>query len=178
MSGRKFRKVEKSESRKLQVSRRGKFREVAKRVSGMILGVILAISGLCSGMVTSPMVFADDPPADSSTDPAAPDSNCVKTSILGDNNGSETQFCADASDGNGGLVIKLLRTIVDVLTVGVGILGVIGIVVVGLQYLTAGGSEEKTRTAKRRMFEIVVGLIAYVLIYAILRWLLPTFGTT
>ena len=39
---------------------------------------------------------------------------------------------------------------------------------------TAGGSEEKTRKAKRRMFEIVIGLVAYVVLYAFVKWLIPT----
>ena len=75
--------------------------------------------------------------------------------------------------GDGDSVMELLNLIVDILTIGIGILGVIGITVVGIQYLTAGGSEEKTRKAKRRMFEIVIGLVAYVLIYAALKWLMP-----
>lgn len=88
----------------------------------------------------------------------------AETSIL--------KTCAD-DDGNGGSVLCLLTTILDIMTVGVGVLGIIGITIVGIQYLTAGGSEEKTRKAKRRMFEIVIGLVAYVLIYAILKWLMP-----
>ena len=62
------------------------------------------------------------------------------------------------------------------MTIGVGILGVLGITIVGIQYLTAGGNEEKTRKAKRRLFEIVLGLAVYVAIYAILQWLLPGFN--
>ena len=71
----------------------------------------------------------------------------------------------------------VLKLVVDILTIGVGILGVIGISVSGIQYLTAGGSEEKTRKAKRRIFEIVIGLVAYVLVYALLSWLLPSFSS-
>lgn len=70
----------------------------------------------------------------------------------------------------------VLNLVVEILSIGVGILGVIGISIAGIQYLTAGGSEEKTRKAKRRILEIVIGLAAYVVIYALLRWLLPTFG--
>ena len=62
------------------------------------------------------------------------------------------------------------------MTIGVGILGVVGISVVGIQYLTSGDSEEKTRKAKPRLFEIIIGLVAYALIYALLKWLLPNFG--
>jgi type IV secretory pathway VirB2 component (pilin) len=57
----------------------------------------------------------------------------------------------------------------------VGVLAVIGIVIVGIQYMTAGGNEEQTRKAKRRLFEIVIGIVAYILMYALLKWLLPGF---
>lgn len=80
--------------------------------------------------------------------------------------------CAEADDG----IQCLLQWSVDILSVGVGVLAFIGISVSGVQYLTAGGSEEKTRKAKRRIFEIVIGLALYAIIYAILKWLLPSFG--
>lgn len=99
----------------------------------------------------------------------------AKTSILGEG-GCFRPEGEDAKTARGGIIIKLLTDGLNILTVGVGILGVIGITLVGLQYLTAGGSEEKTRKAKTRMLEIVIGLVAYALIYAILKWLLPTFG--
>ena len=97
----------------------------------------------------------------------ADDDNCVSTSILGQNN----QVC----DNNGDSITGILKLVVDIMSIGIGILGVIGIAIVGTQYLTAGGSEEKTRKAKRRMFEIVLGLVAYAVIYTALRWLLPGF---
>ncbi len=78
--------------------------------------------------------------------------------------------------GHGESVVAVLDLVVNIMTVGIGILGVVGISVVGIQYLTAGGSEEKTRKAKRRMLEIVIGLAAYVLIYAVVKWLMPYFG--
>lgn len=77
--------------------------------------------------------------------------------------------CSKAEDG----VVCILNLVVDIMSIGIGVLGVIGITVVGIQYLTAGGNEEKTRKAKQRMFEIVVGLVAYVLIYAVMKWLMP-----
>ena len=98
------------------------------------------------------------------------DSNCVKTSIIG--NG---EVC---DDGKGSSIYDILGTVVDIMSVCVGIVGVIGITIVGLQYLTAGGNEEQTRKAKRRMFEIVIGIVAYVILYAGLRWLLPGFNGT
>lgn len=86
--------------------------------------------------------------------------------------------CRDAEDGQGGGIKCVILLIADILSVLVGIVGVIGIVYMGIQYLTAGGNEEKTRKAKRRLFEIVIGIVAYVLIYALLKWLLPGFSTS
>ncbi len=85
--------------------------------------------------------------------------------------------CAEENDkGKGAGIICVLNFVIDILTVGVGALGVIGISVVGIQYLTAGGSEEKTRKAKRRMFEIMIGLAGYAVIYGILHFLLPNYA--
>ena len=96
--------------------------------------------------------------------PVFADNNC--TNILpGD-------LCNDSKDGKG--VKDLLMIIVDIMTVGVGILGVVGIIIVGIQYLTAAGSEEKTRKAKRRLFEIIIGVAAFVLIGTLIKFLVPS----
>lgn len=86
--------------------------------------------------------------------------------------------CAGAENGSGEGIKCVIRLVVDILSVLVGIVGVIGIVVVGIQYMTAGGNEEQTRKAKRRLFEIVIGLVAYAVVYALLAWLLPGFDPT
>ena len=83
--------------------------------------------------------------------------------------------CAKADKGNGEGIKCIVRLVIDILSVLIGIVGVIGIVVVGIQYMTAGGNEEQTRKAKRRLFEIVIGLVAYAVAYAVLAWLLPGF---
>ena len=68
-------------------------------------------------------------------------------------------------------VEHVLKLVIDILSIGVGVLGVVGISIVGIQYLTAGGNEDKTRKAKRRLFEIIIGLIVYAMFYAVLNWL-------
>ena len=122
----------------------------------LIASLVAAVMAFTSVSFTTIPAFADD-------------DNCVDTAILGDGG----KAC---DDGSGSSIIDILKLVVDILTVGIGVLGVIGITVVGIQYLTAGGSEEKTRKAKRRMFEIIIGLVAYVVLYAALRWLLPSFN--
>ena len=86
----------------------------------------------------------------------------------------ETTFFGNLQDdGNGCGVYTILNLIVDIMTIGIGILAAIGITIVGIKYLTAKGNEEQTRKAKHRMFEIVIGLVAYALMYAGIQWLLP-----
>lgn len=77
----------------------------------------------------------------------------------------------DSGSKDGGTIKEILQNVVNFLSVGIGILGTIGVTVVGIQYLTAGGNEEQTRKAKRRMLEIVIGLVAYFLMFGILNWL-------
>lgn len=82
--------------------------------------------------------------------------------------------CAGEENGKGGGIACVIRLVVNILTILVGIAGVIGIVVVGIQYITAGGNEEQTRKAKRRLFEIILGLVAYAGVYGLAQWLLPS----
>lgn len=77
----------------------------------------------------------------------------------------------DSGSEKGKSIKEILQNVVNFLSVGIGILGTIGVTVVGIQYLTAGGNEEQTRKAKRRMLEIVIGLVAYFLMFGILNWL-------
>lgn len=100
------------------------------------------------------------------------EAGCVNTNVLGED-GCSCKPGETAENGNG--IFHILFLAVEILSVGVGVLGVIGISVVGIQYLTAGGNEEKTRKSKRRMFEIILGLVAYAVIYALLKFLLPNF---
>ena len=79
----------------------------------------------------------------------------------------------ECNEGGDGGIWHTLRLVLDIMMIGVGILGVIGISWAGIRYLTAGGSEEKTIIAKRRIVEVVVGAVCYVLLWGGLQWLLP-----
>lgn len=119
----------------------------------IILGILAIFT---CGLLCMTPVFADG-------------NNCVPTNILGENG----EMC---DDGKGSSVKEILLLVIDIMTIGIGILGVIGITVVGIQYLTAGGDPGKVQKSKQRMLEIVIGLVIYVVIYALLKWLLPGFS--
>lgn len=138
-----------------------------KKIIYGILAVVMGIT-LLTPLSSTPVLAADREPCScyDATGHKTGDGTKPPTAILGDS----------ACDcGHGESIIGILNLIVNIMTIGIGVLGVIGITVVGLQYLTAGGNEEKTRKAKRRMFEIVIGIIAYVIMYSVLNWLIPGF---
>lgn len=120
-------------------------------------------------------------PAQSDSVSAADMESCscydVNGNKIGDGTKPATAILGESACdcGHGESIISILNLVVNIMTIGIGILGVIGITVVGVQYLTAAGNEEKTRKAKRRMFEIVIGIAAYVVIYSLLNWLVPGF---
>lgn len=91
-----------------------------------------------------------------------------KTSIL---NG-----CADkATEGDGAGVMCILSLVLSILTYGVGILGVIGIIISGIQYMTSQGDPSKMAKAKSRILQVVIGLLVYAIMWAALRFLVPGF---
>ena len=80
----------------------------------------------------------------------------------------------DDSEGCG--VYTTLDLVMTILTAGIGIAAVIGIAISGIIYLTAKGDVAKTTKAKRRIYEIVIGLAVYAVIWALLTFLLPEFN--
>ena len=76
-------------------------------------------------------------------------------------------------DGKGCGIYTVLNLIIDILTIGIGIAATIGIAVSGITYLTARGNEERTTKAKRRIYNIVMGVAAYAVLWALLNWVLP-----
>ena len=62
-------------------------------------------------------------------------------------------------------VFTIVNIIVDTISIGIGILALIGITIVGTRFLTAAGNAEQTKKAKQRMFQITIGLVCFAL-----RW--------
>lgn len=86
----------------------------------------------------------------------------------------ETTFFGEVKDdGKGCSVYSILVLVLDILSLGIGIIGVVGITIVGIQYLTSSGNDQQATKARHRMFEIVIGLVAYALLYSATSFLLP-----
>lgn len=90
----------------------------------------------------------------------------VYTSILGG------EGCTEV-DQDGEWIFRILNIILTVLTYGVGIAGTLGIVISGIQYLTARDNEAQMTKAKSRLINIVIGLAAYAVMWGFLEWIIP-----
>lgn len=59
------------------------------------------------------------------------------------------------------------------LVIGLGLLGIFGVVLAGIQYAAAQDNAQSIAAAKGRLTNIVIGLFIYVLMFAALQWLIP-----
>ena len=74
-----------------------------------------------------------------------------------------------------GGITGVLAIALDMLTYGLAAAGVIGIVISGIQYMTASGDPAQMTKAKRRLIEVIIGLVAYGLVYVFLKFWIPNF---
>lgn len=64
---------------------------------------------------------------------------------------------------------SIVNTIIDVLLWVVGIVAVIFIIIGGIRYAASGGSPEQIKAAKNTILYSVIGLVAAILAYAVVR---------
>ena len=96
--------------------------------------------------------------------------NCIDTILFG-------QVC-DSCDG--GAIFKIIAYIIQFLTYGVAALGVLGLVIAGIVYMTSNGDPSRMTKALSRIKQVVIGLLSYGLLFAFLEFLIPggIVGTT
>ena len=85
--------------------------------------------------------------------------------------GVETSLIECDNGSNG--VWAILAIILNILTLGVGILGTIGIIISGMQYMASSGDITATTKAKKRLANTVLGLAIYGVMFVFIQWLLP-----
>ena len=67
----------------------------------------------------------------------------------------------------------LLMMVINILTAGVGIAAVGGIIFGSIRYTTSAGSPDEMKKAKGIIVNVIIGLIAYALMYAFLNFIIP-----
>lgn len=90
-----------------------------------------------------------------------------KTSIL------PNDWAQPSEDLNNSGIMKVLKLALNVLVYGLGVAATVGVVVAGVLYLTARDNEKQVKLAKKRLFEVIIGLAAWGVSFALLNWLIP-----
>jgi hypothetical protein len=63
--------------------------------------------------------------------------------------------------------------VVNILTGGVGVLAIMGIIYASILYTTAGGSKEQIEKAKGVIMNVVIGVVAFLLMFSFVNFLVP-----
>lgn len=128
---------------------------------------LVIISTCITCTLAAPATFAGD--------------NCGDTcsSNAGSQTTSDTQY-GDGCNGKtqsgclaGNPIVQDLNIAVDALSGVVGIVVVAMIITGGIQYSTAGNNPSALTAAKQRITNALVAMVAFILIFAFLQWLIP-----
>lgn len=91
-----------------------------------------------------------------------------------DSDGKALTTAVISCDNTGGNAIwGLLIIALNVLTGGIGIVAVGGIVYASILYASAGDNSGQVSKAKNMIRDIVIGIVAYALMYSLLQYLIP-----
>lgn len=78
---------------------------------------------------------------------------------------------SDCTNGNGGIG-KLIRTIINVLSVIIGAIAVIMIIIGGFRYIVSAGNAEQAKNARNTILYAIVGLVIVALAQIIVHFVL------
>ena len=89
--------------------------------------------------------------------------SCIETILFG-------QVC-DSCDG--GAILKIVAFGIKLFTAGVLVAATIGLIIVGIRWMTARENADQVARAKKRFLEIVIGIGVYALMFVIANFLIP-----
>jgi len=121
----------------------------------VILSLALACSALF-GTMALPLV----------SQPAYACDNVTLSSPL--SSGGTTVDCS----GNG-LIFNYLKMVIQFLSGAIGLVIVLMIVIGGVQYITSAGDPGAVKAARGRIINAITGLVLFILMFAILNFLIP-----
>lgn len=67
----------------------------------------------------------------------------------------------------------MLTLVLKILVYGLGAAATLGVVIAGIMYMTARDNPQQVAVAKKRLIDIVIGLVVWALMYTLLNWLVP-----
>lgn len=134
---------------------------ITQKLKQITFGLVLVLGLVATSVVSSPLVSAD---CDPNTQKCC---GGVETSIIAcEETGSSTGV-------RGSGIWGILELTLNILTAGVGIAAVGGIIYGAILYTSAGSSTEQIKKATTVFTNVAIGVIAYALMYAGLNFLIP-----
>ena len=130
---------------------------------------MLRLASLLIGMVVGALFILSTPTlAQEGTNPALREGLCAGVNLEINSN------CQDLDSEGGGLgqFNRLIKRIINLLSVIVGVVAVIMIIVGGLRYITSGGSDTSVTSAKNTILYAIIGLIIVALAQILVRFVL------
>lgn len=70
-------------------------------------------------------------------------------------------------------IVNDIQVVVNFLSAGVGIVVVAMLIIGGVEYSAAGDNPQKLTAAKQRIINALIALVAFILSFAFLQWLIP-----
>ena len=70
-------------------------------------------------------------------------------------------------------VLGIIVLLINLLAAGVGVLSVIMLVSAGIQYSASADNPQAVQAAKQRIYNVIIGLVTFFLLYGFLQWLIP-----
>ena len=135
------------------------FNTLSKKHVGYFLGAVLALS---FGAIALLGV----------ADVSAQDSALTADELFGGSTDGDS-FAASSGLGDA----DLTDTIAQIIRIALGFLGVIAVVIIllgGFKWMTAGGNDEKVKSAKKLIFSGIIGLVIVISAYAIASFVIDS----
>lgn len=85
--------------------------------------------------------------------------------------GGDAKACL--SSGKAAGIMDKIMLIVNMLSAMVFVVAAIMLVLAGVQYMASNGNPQAVADAKKKIYAVFIGIVAFLLLWAFLQWLIP-----
>jgi len=98
----------------------------------------------------------------------------INTNTEGENGDGfiETE-CTEGNDYSSCGIIQTVYKMINFFSVGVGVIIVLSVILGGVQYITAGNNPQVVSKAKGRVYNAILALVMYLVLFSFIQWLVP-----
>lgn len=122
-------------------------------------------------------IACDDPkvtsaPSFGSTSTTPPPADLDNASGQNGDGFIETE-CVESNNYSSCGIIQTVYKMINFFSVGVGIIVVMSVILGGVQYITAGNNPQVVSKAKGRVYNAILALVIYIVMFSFIQWLVP-----